>query len=692
MVGVPDETAGEVPIAVVKGKDLTQDDMDELRQVATDKLGSAYAPEKILDLKELDFDDFPRTTSNKMRRMALKPVVQAYLNAKEKEENTTAGDPDLEGQLCNLWSKVLGYGNITPQTNIGNLADSLVLSRARTLLRKNIGANLTIEELAENDTVAKQVRLLESRTKSSDNIQNYEDLLTNRKGPPQAEDMIHTHGCEDRTRMTKERCEQLLKPLGLGWNDVEDVYPMPDLMKIWAQPLRKQSANQRHTLVVDSNNMQHVRTALEKVLALHSVLRSVSIEFDPDTALYGILRATETYFSICITMFEEHVQKADDLQHLLLNDEKHDCATPPGPLIRFLLVPVKDTQQTGLLFFGHHSCLDALSNVPFYEDLDKALSGESDSIPQRVPFKPWADQYFSNQTSLPAKLAVDFHVRRLTGISASKNALFPRQKAAEWFKGHHFGWTPDPSIHKDKDMIQARLNQQTHVGVQGLTSTLHLPNLQHLKQTHNIEAAILLKAVLALINVQETHSHEALFASYQAGRNWPFTPTWMQKQLPPAMDIAGPTLQIATERIAINRSQTVLSLLQHLAAEQQDFNKHTHAPLLAIRKALPEQDAEVMESIRRRQIFNWLPRTGGDEYVKLRRVQLWSRTDVGLLWNCSAVGEEEIKIHVSWDDAQLSTKEVEGLLKRFGQACKILSSKQNWEKKMEEVVKLPGAE
>ncbi|THX96300.1 acetyl-CoA synthetase-like protein [Aureobasidium pullulans] len=685
VVGVEDEAAGEVPIAVVRGQGLSQDDLDNLRRITIEKLGSAYAPEMILTLNDLNLDDFPKTTSGKLRKQTLQPLVQKYVDAQRKGDSDTDGN--LMEKLCSLWSRALNHKSIKTQDIITDMADSLVLSRGRTFLRRDLGINITGEEILEHNTVAKQARLLASRT-GTNGGQDYKDLQTTREGPPQLNDMIHTFGSEERATMTREHCEPLLQPLGLSWADVEDVYSMPDMMNIWAHPLRKQSVNHRHAFVVDSDNVQQVQKALEMVLNVHNSLRSISVDIDSEITCYAILRASTKFFSNCILTFEKPVKTAKDLQSFLLNDEEYDFAGPPGLLNRFYLVPIEHTQKIGLLFLGQHSCFDALSSLPFYEDLDKALSSEKETVAQRVPFKLWAEHYFSGRTSLPAKLGVEYHVKRLTGISKSESALFPRQKAAEWFKGHHFGWKPDPTVHKDQGMIDARLKQQSHIGVEGKASVIYTPDLSNLKKTHGLDAAIVLKAALSLVNTGETGATEALFASYQAGRSWPFVAPWMQEHLPSAMDIAGPTLQVAIERINTSKPQSVIDFLKHLTSEQEELTKHVHAPLLAIRDALSTADAETMEQVRRRQIFNWLPRSSGlDEYTNLDRVQLWSRTDVGILWNCTAIDGDEVKIHVSWDDAQLNEDEIDKLLSKFGGMVVMLSAETNWEKAVNDLVR-----
>ena len=130
-----------MPIAVVRGQGLSQDDLDNLRRTTIEKLGSAYAPEMILTLNDLNLDDFPKTTSGKLRKQTLQPLVQKYVDAQRKGDSDTDGN--LMEKLRSLWSRALNHKSIKTQDIITDMADSLVLSRGRTFLRRDLGINIT---------------------------------------------------------------------------------------------------------------------------------------------------------------------------------------------------------------------------------------------------------------------------------------------------------------------------------------------------------------------------------------------------------------------------------------------------------------------------------------------------------------------------------------------------------------------
>jgi hypothetical protein len=42
-----------------------------------------------------------------------------------------------------------------------------------------------------------------------------------------------------------------------------------------------------------------------------------------------------------------------------------------------------------------------------------------------------------------------------------------------------------------------------------------------------------------------------------------------------------------------------------------------------------------------------------------------SRSDVGILWNCSMPARDKVQVHESWDSAQIKTTEMDELLEEL---------------------------
>jgi hypothetical protein len=290
-----------------------------------------------------------------------------------------------------------------------------------------------------------------------------------------------------------------------------------------------------------------------------------------------------------------------------------------------------------------------------------------------------------------ATASVNWQASRLKGISSQPKTLFPTQRAKGWFKGSSQGWInlttslpggPRPSL-------------DVHpIGITGIKGSAQLTDIQALKIEHGIETSQVVKAALAIMTTRRTGQTEALFGQSQAGRSWPFMLDWQIERIPPAMDIDGPLLQRTLNRISISPSSTIIDLLESLQSEQQLLNKHAYAPLNALVAALDkgiEGEGAFMSDAYQRHIFNWLPTHNGelgDGYglKKLKNVQIEATDDLGLLWNCVMLDRETVQIHPTWDDAQLRQVEVKGMLDEILDIAEKLSRKENWSKRLEEVV------
>lgn len=510
---------------------------------------------------------------------------------------------------------------------------------------------------------------------------------------------------------------------------------------------RPQSNNHRHAYLCKSKSVQETRLALENALSHHDMLRTLAIHYDASTPLHVILRPSSTWFQHCITILDKPIDTAADLKRLLWNDPQYDFAAYPGPMFRAVVTHVQEENCAGLVYMIQHSVFDGISLEFFLQDLDALLvannktptSSSSSLIPQRVPFRAWIESEFQFRTSLAAQNSVQWHVNRLRGIHTHHAALFPRQKAPEWFKGDSTGWI-DESTGKPgperKLASSGEENQKEEAnGVTGLSQNISLPDMQHLKHTHGIDASTVMKAALALLNTQLTGHKVALFAEYFAARNsWPFLPEWMSRGLPQPMEVDGPTVQKVVVAIEVpltgakegegeeGEGDSVLGFLLKLQKEQDLMKKYVHAPFRDVIDRLHDTtttndaknataDAKTTLSISRRQIFNWLPpppppSSPHHQNHHLSKIQQISRTDCGLLWNFLQLpptsstspnntnnnnnnhntnsdeneNENGVKICMmpSWDDAQLTCREVSSWMQELGNLAERISRRENW--------------
>lgn len=512
---------------------------------------------------------------------------------------------------------------------------------------------------------------------------------------------------------------------------------------------RPQSNNHRHAYLCKSKSVQETRLALEKALSHHDMLRTLAIHYDASTPLHIVLRPSSTWFQHCITILDKPISTAADLKRLLWNDPQYDFAAYPGPMFRAILTHVREENCAGLVYMIQHSVFDGISLEFFLQDFDALLVADtattSSSLPQRIPFRAWIESEFHFRNSLAAQSSVQWHVNRLRGIHTHDAALFPRQKAPEWFKGDSTGWidesTGKPGPERKPLFLLSSSEEKQEEGVTGLSQEISLPDMQHLKHAHGIDASTVMKAALALLNTKLTGHKVALFAEYFAARNsWPHLPEWMSKVLPQPMEIDGPTVQKVVVAIEVpltgagekeegegeeGEGNSILEFLIKLQKEQDLMKKYVHAPFRDVIDGLDDTkntnntkntktntntdernaDAKTTLSISRRQIFNWLPSQSPPQ-SHLSKIQQISRTDCGLLWNflqlpptntstspknnhhntnpTSAKDSDEhengvkILIMPSWDDAQLTCEEVSDMLEELGDLARKISRREGW--------------
>ncbi|KUJ19522.1 acetyl-CoA synthetase-like protein [Mollisia scopiformis] len=702
VVGVPDEIAGEIPIAVMSKKKGQEVDVSKVRQTLIKELGAAWVPEEIIDIKTLGIDDFPRTATGKVIKTKLQKMV---IENRESQVNVYAGT-DLLDTLTRVWTKLLGVspGTLTPQTSIHDWADSLIQARFSAVLMRETGLLIQLQNLIDHPSIEGQAKLLSARGGSG--AQSISDMKPDRDGPPGIHDMVHTSGDEARYKKTQDLAIETLKPLGLGWEDVEDVIPMNAIQETFVKYRRPQTSNHRHAFLCNGSSVDHLEKALKATLAHHSMLRTMAMYFDSHTSMHITIRPSEQWFSKCIRHLPA-VKKAEDLAEVVYGDVELDNAHFPGPMMRFIIVYVEETKCAGLVYMVQHSIFDAVSLQLFLDDFDAMLTNPTTKLKPHVPYKAWADSYYNLQYSPIAKASVNWQANRLRGIYKNPEALFPIQRAPEWFKGSSEGWI---DIKTGKPGPPRKALTKNGLGVKGITGQGTLKDIQALKIKHNIEGSQIVKAALAVVTTRHTKQPYALFGQSQAGRTWPFMLPWQANRMPPAMDVDGPAVQGTINKLPIHKSETVLDMLARLQAEQYELNRHAYAPMNQIVAVLNghQTDIEVrnfdgkvkgaawieseggegdfVRDAFKRQVFNWLPVPPVFEYKRIQKVQVESRTDLCCLWNCIMLDQTTLMINPTWDDAQLYLEEVEGLLDELLRLSEKFAAEENWGKRVEEFV------
>ncbi|KAA8647997.1 hypothetical protein EYZ11_004201 [Aspergillus tanneri] len=671
VVGVPDPVAGEVPIAVVRCT-AQKVSAKALQKMVLVQLGPAFVPPTVLDLQcDLNQEQFPTTSTGKIQKFLLRQWVTEHLARCSSIKGGLLVEP-LDTQLSILWSTLCGQhaSDILPDTSILKIADSMMIIQFCGLVRKELHKTITMQEVIEADTIRKQAKLLRSKK-----ARPSEDT------GPNIQAIQNSISMDELQRNSKEQ----LTRLGLGWSDVEYVIPMTDTMKVMVKGRRPYSWNHRHCLIIDSTKPEQLVSALKRWLERHHLLRSTSI-INKDTAFYLVMRPQESWFLHQIVMGGK-VMDAQAFSAFRANDLSYDLVTPSGPLVKVTVLDVGVGSSTmGLVLHIHHCIFDGLTIQRWYQDLAQLLRNCSSDLSFH-PYRDFGLLYHQYRSERLAQKSIDFHVRRLRGVSTAKEAFWPAQRSPYWLKGDDQGWIHDDGT-PGQTAERIPLDGLESRGTVGLVRTAHIPNLSSLRSSFGISPPFVAKCACALVNMKHTGANEAIFASIESGRSQlPNNgPTAVSIDL---FEVDGPTTNETLNRIRLEPGETVIRLLTRIQRYQSEIDLHSHAPIYGVRDALAqdpitgEADAREYISLLQRQVFDWLPPTreaNNDLSVTLsplRLLEILPRTDLGIVWFPSLSDSDILELEVTYDDSQLTTAEVRQAMTEFMSATAWLANPDN---------------
>ncbi|KAL8950727.1 MAG: hypothetical protein Q9222_003246, partial [Ikaeria aurantiellina] len=373
VIGIPDEVAGEVPVAVLRKISEQGPSNFQTRQRVSQDLGKIFSPQHIFDLHDdLGLTDFPRTTSGKIKKRELKIVVEEHLSRKSKQMQNGNLTTTID-TLISFWARVTGRKarDISPDERADTFADSITMMQFCNLVSKDLHKTISVEDLVGDVSISNQAQILDSRP-----LKRKEEPApsTQRQGPPTAADIVHVHGSGSAAAQCRQKVEALLLPYNLHWSDVEDIYPCRETVALMTRRTRLRNWNRRHAYHVrHGHSMEDVQRAITACLQQHPTLRSMILDHGTSFPLYIILRPSPHYLSLAITTHHE-IAQPEDLPTYLLNSNDYDYAIPPGPLFRIMLVRILTTNTIGIIYSAHHTTFDAISLSLFTSDLDTALA------------------------------------------------------------------------------------------------------------------------------------------------------------------------------------------------------------------------------------------------------------------------------------------------------------------------------
>jgi acyl-CoA synthetase (AMP-forming)/AMP-acid ligase II/acyl carrier protein len=692
VIGVPDELAGEVPIAVVQQTGTSILSGNELKAMALSELTPGFAPALVLDVqRDLAQDTFPTTTTGKVQKSVLREWVMNYLEFTEKI--TTEDEPSqqtLESQVASIWAHCSGQkpSDVDFDASIHTIADSMVLIQFTSQIRKRLQKNISMTDLVKINTVTKISNflahnpLLAGCTTSPRAHHHHEAVVSNMKLP---------QGQKEGMELTKSQAALHLAPLGFQWDDVEDMLPVSDCMKFMTEGGRKNSWNHRHSLVVRSCSSTEVLAVMRMWIKRNPMLRTTHIACNKDLHLYIVMRPSDRWLDRQIATGSS-LTTIQEITTYRLNDSTYDHVQLSGPLLKCTVLPINNSNATGVVLHMHHVMFDGMVMHRWYQDLNQLLRGNH--LPSALySFHDFALLYQTYRASIEAEQAVDFHVRQLRGLSSMQKSFWPKQRAPRWFKGDDQDW-----CHEDGSASQpgerVPLDGDHSCGTMGLFHKIHLPFIRALKSNWEISPPMVAKAACALLNIYKTGAEEAVFVSDESGRSWPSTGDDSTLAPPTAspLDIGGPTFQKTINRVRIQPGETTLQFLRRMQEKQRDIDRYCHAPLGAICRSLEQDtvhgpaDVAAVRDILRRQLFDWLPTPPSNEDVgtestpSAEMLEVLSRSDLGLVWFPTLLPGDHLLLEVSWDDAQLKASEVYQSIEEFLCAMAWISNPANFDK------------
>ncbi|KAI9925101.1 hypothetical protein MW887_006509 [Aspergillus wentii] len=622
IVAGKDPIAGEVPVLIVN-EDVDQSVVKQIKDTIRERLGVIYVPNEVISLQALQLQDYPRTTSGKIQKSQVAGVVHKYRDAKSKAMSEDSLGDDLKSKVIREWSRVLGLevNQIDINISISKLADSILLLSARDRIKKETGRSVPLSEWTAVDSIAEQIQLLENVSSSQNTLM----AQPKRAGPPSVDDIVHLGGDSEEFDATKAAVESAINSYGLSWEDVDDVMPTTDYTAALCKSRCMDMCRIGSSTIVKDVDGTKLRNALEAALAINPILTSFFVgdedRLGPDVSLHVTIGQTKSFLDRCISDYGV-INTMDEVKSMVLNYPFRDHALLPGPLFRAMIAFVPEINSHVLITYISHTVIDKTYHGLFMEDIDRALTNQP--LRPHVPFKHWADSYHTLRTSPMANTAVRFHANYLKDIHDHKHALWPHPTKT-------ITVSPD---RKDTD---------------GHFTSFPAPSFLRLRDKHpGITPPIIMKSALALLAIYHTNHTHALFGNFEAARKqYPFVPD--SYNFSDAADVGGPTFTGVLNLVDYQPEETVLAYLQRMQHYQAKLTQHASVPWNEVFRKLGGSASEVLSAVTSSLNFNWMPGLGamirgGNPYEKLELAQVSARTNVGMVVNSGAIGDDGSQI------------------------------------------------
>ncbi|KAF4981453.1 hypothetical protein FZEAL_2741 [Fusarium zealandicum] len=694
VVGVHDDLAGQVPVAIVVLPEGTTKEQVSKKARSADP---RYALDAVYTLQELGLGSFPVTALGKVKKQQLKEKIDEFRQASpQTNPRLSNGEPALPyvKALLDIWERLSGTRPDIKES-VSYLADSITLLRYCDNVLRACGQRLYLQDFAENDTVEKQAHLLQTRNMQETRLEiaskspslGVSETIKPTKQPPslQPAQIPQPGATSDLFTLAQEAVTRA----GLSISEIEDILPIRDSLHRTAIGLRPQSYHHRMVFRVRNVAQQQIRRALEKSLASRPMLRTIVFPTANGIPFHAVLSSSS---ALCDRLVHQVQVDSEDEAFTQFKDDKAKNHSSPF-MFRAEMIKVSRGGQPYLSFTFNHSVIDALSLTQWYHELDRWMQDVDAHFPALTPYRLFAQLFSQYEESVPAQKTISFHVKRLRGISRFGRALWPPQRAPGMMASND----ENSQYAEERRLIReivwnGKWEKRAHEFQYPRSGRIvALPGLAVLSERYNIHPSLFTKSAIVLFNVLQTGSSHAFLNVWESGRSWPFVPGWMEKLLPPAMSIDGPTAQWILNMAEVVRNETLVEFLQRMSIEQEQIKQHEHAPWNKVVQVLRDEgDAAVEASFR--QAFVWditmamsLARGDQLDFTALEPVTRYDWPDCGFFWNAFMIDSVNLYFVASWDTAQMNEVEVDSHCDSLSNVMRVLADEGNWEKKMGEV-------
>ncbi|PWY79228.1 acetyl-CoA synthetase-like protein [Aspergillus heteromorphus CBS 117.55] len=665
-VPLPDPVAGEVPVIVVN-RTITHDVVRKIMDTVLENMGPMYIPSKIISIETLGRQDYPRTSSGKVQKGSLAALVRQY------EETLASVDPDIPStgtssigdKVAHIWAGTLGLSatELDLHAKLSERSDSITSMRVHSKVRRETGRDVSFAAWSSADTIAGQAKLFEHATVMGQG-KKAPVVAKIRQGGPKAEDMAHLTADPSRFNATQELINKAIGPHQLSWDDVADVIPTTDHIDLLVRSHVMDFMDVHISVLTLNADSQRLRSALEAALAVNPLLLSFIVIDETfhvaDRALYVTIHPTRKILDQCIIDYGV-LESMEDVYRIKRRWPEEYIISMPGPLCRFLIAFVKETNSTVLIMRISHTIMDATYHDIFAEDLDRALGGQT--LEPHIPFKAWADTFYHMQYSPTAQPALDYHAGQMQVLKTHKPVTWP---------------TPTPTLVVSPDRIDDDVP----------ALKFDLSGLLALRRHHpDITPPTIPKAALSLLALYHTKHTQAILFNLEAARSgFPFLPPSVSELGSfNAADVAGPLVTGNIQAITYDPNETVLRLLQRMQEQQRLVTKHANAPWRRIMEKMPIL-ADLYPEAADALLFNWTGANTFEEsgtrqlYQNIQAPHIFFRPKTGLMVDAGLTGKDGTDLVVSMTGTIANTSGdcIDRLGEGFRRISTWLVAQENW--------------